>query len=136
MKIWSRLSSLFALSQLLCYVHSWRPSAFINIKVAQKIATAGLVFSACTTQPTSAIAGIDALDSATRAMMDTRKRTFEEKDVESLSPSAKKRKALAICKETSSRRATGYSTVAECTSAVLEGNYDSVLNPNNSRKYI
>jgi hypothetical protein len=71
---------------------------------------------------------IPALEAATRAMTEKKERVVEERDVSSLPEASKKRKALALCKESSARRAAGYSSASSCTEAVMQGKYNDILN--------
>lgn len=71
---------------------------------------------------------IPALEAATRAMISKTERVVEDRDISSLPESGKKRKALALCKEYSSRNDAGYSSASSCTETVMRGDYNNILN--------
>ena len=126
--------TVFALISILISVNGWQQihqtQFSLKPKIFQKVA-AGLAVSVLTVAaPGNMVqARIDAFESATKAMTETRGKQSEDRDVSSLSPAAKKRRALLLCKESSSRKASGYDSASQCTNEVLSGNYDRILNP-------
>jgi len=72
-------------------------------------------------------AGIDALDSATRAMTEKKaERTEETRDFNELSKSAKRRRGLAACKDGQLRSLAGYMTTSKCNNDVMDNNYQQI----------
>ena len=71
----------------------------------------------------------DVLQAATRAMTSEEKKDKAQriKSFDELNPSAKKRYALERCKDQGARRSARYSSVSECNSAVLSGDYASIV---------
>jgi len=51
----------------------------------------------------------------------------ESRAFDSLPPAAKQRKALSLCKESDARSAGGYKSVAECNTAVLGGDFATIV---------
>ena len=109
-------------------VHAWSTSSKLNFKkkMLQTIALPFLFDSFSTN--ILPVHAIDALDAAKDAMLVKKEKVLSERSVDSLPPAAKKRKALAICKDSASLKAAGYLTSAKCTSDVIDGNYDKILN--------
>lgn len=68
-------------------------------------------------------ASIDAFDGAARAMAYKKERTVQDRAFDELPLAAKKRKALALCKDSTSRKAAGYYSGSECTNDVIVGNF-------------
>lgn len=49
-------------------------------------------------------------------------------NINKLQPEAvKKRKALAMCKDSSALSSSGYTSASQCSNAVLQGNYESIM---------
>jgi hypothetical protein len=70
---------------------------------------------------------IPAFDGAMTAMTMKTEKTVVERDFDALPEGAKKRKALAACKDSSARSAAGYNSASICSNAVLQGNYESIM---------
>mmetsp|Transcript_25884 Transcript_25884/g.42673 ORF Transcript_25884/g.42673 Transcript_25884/m.42673 type:complete len:244 (-) Transcript_25884:544-1275(-) len=71
-----------------------------------------------------AYAGNDALDGAISAMTaKTAEKPEDTRAFDALPEGAKKRRALALCKEGDERKAAGYASAAACSQDVLDGNY-------------
>lgn len=70
---------------------------------------------------------IPAFEGAMTAMTMTREKTVVERDFEALPEGAKKRKALIACKDSTARSEAGYSSASQCSNAVLQGNYESIM---------
>mmetsp|Transcript_7969 Transcript_7969/g.8121 ORF Transcript_7969/g.8121 Transcript_7969/m.8121 type:complete len:216 (-) Transcript_7969:210-857(-) len=116
----SALGLLLFLSQFLLHKS-------LKISYKKAFVTAGLLI---TLSPAVIpdIAHADAMSAAFNAMKETSSRSEgTEKAYDDLAPAAKKRKALSLCKDSSTRDSAGYSSASECTSAVLSGNYDTIL---------
>jgi hypothetical protein len=71
--------------------------------------------------------GIPAIEAATQAMLEKKERLVQERDVDKLPPAAKKRKAIALCKDSQALKSAGYLTTAKCIGDAIEGNYDKIL---------
>ena len=99
----------------------------LNFKFARKclsIAGACASFTLATPVPSNAI---PAFEGAMSAMTQTREKTVVERDFENLPEATKKRKALAACKDSSARSSAGYGSASQCSNAVLQGNYESIM---------
>jgi hypothetical protein len=70
---------------------------------------------------------IPAFEGAMNAMTATREKTVVERAFDDLPEATKKRKALAACKDSSARSSSGYSSASQCSNAVLQGNYESIM---------
>ena len=70
---------------------------------------------------------IPAFDGAMSAMTQTREKTVVERDFDNLPEASKKRKALALCKDSSARSSAGYGSASQCSNAVLQGNYEAIM---------
>lgn len=81
------------------------------------------------TFPPSAAVAIDAFDAATRAMLEKKEKVVVTQEFNSLNPTAQKRKALALCKVSSTRENAGFSSANDCTKAVILGNFDIINAP-------
>ena len=111
-------------------VAAWTSSKFFNAAYKNTVKTLAilpLIVNPITVQPTHAI---DAFESATSAMFDKKEKTTIERSIDQLPPAAKKRKALALCKDSAVLKAAGYLTSASCTSDAIDGNYDRILQAN------
>lgn len=88
------------------------------------IATSAVLFT-----PPNAFARIDALDGALKAMSDgSEKEQGKEREFSSLtSVASKKRYALNLCKDSSLYKTAGYSGASECSSDVLNGNFQTIV---------
>jgi len=71
----------------------------------------------------------DVFQAATRAMTseDKKDKAQRIKSFDELNPSAKKRYALDRCKDQGARRSARFASVSECNSAVLSGDYASIV---------
>ena len=82
-------------------------------------------------QPPQAQA-IPAFDAATRAMTEKKEKTEEvDREFNSLPEGAKKRYALALCKDSTARRAGGYDSTQECTTQTISTNSKSLITQHN-----
>ena len=65
------------------------------------------------------------------AMTAVKEKTVVERDFASLPDGAKKRRAVLACKEPSMRDLAGFKSAADCTNAVLQGDYSVAVGVNN-----
>lgn len=104
-----------------------------NFKFARKcLGLAGACVSLSISSPTPS-AAIPAFEGAMNAMTMTREKSVVERDFEVLPEATKKRKALAACKDSSARSSAGYSSASQCSNAVLQGNYESIMKGSSAR---
>ena len=113
---------------------AWKIPTFSGIKhVAAAATLSATVFGGTLgTCATPAHAANSALSGAMSAMKSETKRQQEfamsAKSFDEMSASAKKRFALEKCKKDAiARKAAGYASAAECTTAVLGGNYATIV---------
>ena len=126
MKIYSIIFLLTFINNVTAWTNSKLFSAAYKNTV-KTIAILPLLINPIIIQPTHAI---DAFESATSAMFDKKEKVAVERSIDQLPPAAKKRKALALCKENAVLKAAGYLTSASCTSDVIDGSYDRILQAN------
>lgn len=114
------MSVLFLVASQGALFHS---KAFFTKKLAQGFLAVPLVFNPVSLQPSNAI---DAFDAATKAMTEKKEKVVSSsRDRET--PAAKKRRAVALCKDSDALKAAGYRTTASCTADAVEGNIDKIL---------
>ena len=102
-------------------------TGFKFTSIARKcLGIAGACASITFSGPTQSQA-TDAFDGAMNAMTMTREKTVVERDFSNLPEATKKRKALAACKDSSARASSGYNSASQCSNAVLQGNYESIM---------
>ena len=68
------------------------------------------------------------LDAANKAMRQESERNWgEERDLKALPSAAKKRRAIAGCKDPNMRKIAGYMSASKCTQDAVDGDYDQMI---------
>jgi hypothetical protein len=108
---------------------------FAKVKVVgnlkKNIATAVVLASSLSFATPNAYAANDALTGAMNAMTAVKEKSVVERDFASLPEGAKKRRAVLSCKDSSMRDLAGFKSAADCTNAVLQGDYSVAVGVNN-----
>jgi len=117
---WLRLAAVVGLSALL-------GSASWSLNKVQRRAAAVLagVSVAAGSGPLSLqpVFAIDALDGALKAMTTTSEKKKDERTFDDLPLASKRRRALALCKDSDARKSAKYASSSVCTNDVLNDNY-------------
>jgi len=98
----------------------------MKFKFARKCISVGVCASISFSAPIPSQA-MDAFDGAMSSMLMKKEKSVVERNFDALPEAVKKRKALAMCKDSSALSASGYNSASQCSNAVLQGSYESIM---------
>lgn len=123
----SQMSLLRFLFITVTIISSINASSIANLQFARKCFTACSISIGVSLLPIQVVSATDAFAGAMNAMSLQREKTVVERSFDNLPEGAKKRKALALCKDSSALKSAGYNSGSQCSSDVIKGNYDSIM---------